>query len=334
MAVSRHPRAGLPPCSTEFRRFQSGAELAKEVVEGLVLSGKHEVRGLTRDFSKELTDKFPSISFFATTYEDKQHLVGLLKGVDVLLCFFSPMNDAEGKNQMRLIDAAIEAGVKRYMPSEWFTGTGLAAAVAEFPYMASKLAVRKYLEDLNRDKKVIEYTLVSPGMFMDYLAYPHATDAKHTPAFETFINMQEARGFYMEGHGNDKFTLTAIHDIVNVVLHAIDYEGAWPVNGGVVGETVSFSELIELGQKLRGKQFAIDVLDPKDVEAGNLKITKLDQITHPSIPPEQLEFFTKAAFVASLRAIASGGMVVDGEWNRLLPDYKFMTVEELLRKYF
>lgn len=133
------------------------------------------------------------------------------------------------------------------------SGTGLTAAIAGVPYMASKLIVRQHLEDLNRDEKVIEYSLISPGMFMDYLAYPHVTNSKHTALIETFVNMQDMRGFYMKGHENDKFTVTAIHDIVNVVLRIIDYEGAWPVNGGVVGETVSFSQLIELGQKLRGK---------------------------------------------------------------------------------
>ncbi|KAL8339716.1 hypothetical protein RB601_006022 [Gaeumannomyces tritici] len=311
------------------------SQLAREVLEGLMRSGKHELLGLCREITEEVAVWSGSVlSLSATTYEDKQELVRLLKSADVLLCFFSPMHDAEGKNQIRLIDAAVEAGVKRYVPSEWFAGAGLATAIADFPYMASKLAVRKYLEDLNRDKKVIEYTLLSPGMFMDYLAYPRSTDATHTRSFETFINMQEARGFYMEGHEHDSFTLTAITDIVNVVLRAIDYEGEWPVNGGVAGETVTIRQLIELGEKLRGKSFAIEVLDPKDVEAGDLKVTKLDRITHPSIPPEQLEYFTKAALAATLRAIATGGMVVDGEWNRLLPDYKFMTVEELLRKHF
>ncbi|KLU86069.1 hypothetical protein MAPG_05088 [Magnaporthiopsis poae ATCC 64411] len=234
---------------------------------------------------------------------------------------------------MRLIDAAVAAGVKRYIPSEWFTGTGLTTAIARLPHMASKLIVRQYLEDLNRDKQVIEYSLISPGMFMDYLAYPHVTNSKHTTIFETFVNMQDMRGFYMKGHGNDKFTVTAIHDIANVVLRVIDYEGAWPVNGGVVGETVSFSQLIELGQKLRGKQFAIDVLEPEDVEAGNLKVTKLDTIVHPSAPGNHDEY-TKAAFASVLCAVATGSMVVDGEWNRLLPDYRFMTVEEMLRKHF
>lgn len=82
-----------------------------------------------------------------------------------------------------------------------------------------------------------------------------------------------------------------------------------------------------------GKEFAIDVLDPDDVKAGKLKVTKLDRIVHPSIPQDHDEY-TKAMFASFLSAIATGGMVVDGEWNRLLPDYRFMTVEEMLRKHF
>lgn len=125
-------------------------ELAKEVVEALVAAEKHRILGLARKVltlavaahalmpkkanfqlttrSKQIPEelvqrwqKWPNMSFHPSTYESKQELISLLKDVDVVLCFFSPTSDLEGKAQMRLIDAAVEAGVKRYIPSEWFT---------------------------------------------------------------------------------------------------------------------------------------------------------------------------------------------------------------------
>jgi hypothetical protein len=54
-----------------------------------------------------------------TTYQDKYELVQLLKGVHTVLCFFTVHLDPGSETQKRLIDAAVEAGVKRYAPAEW-----------------------------------------------------------------------------------------------------------------------------------------------------------------------------------------------------------------------
>lgn len=45
----------------------------------------------------------------------------MLKGVHTVLCFIVVHLDPDNESQKRLIDAAIEAGVKRYAPSEWST---------------------------------------------------------------------------------------------------------------------------------------------------------------------------------------------------------------------
>ena len=52
-------------------------------------------------------------------YEDKSELAHLLSGVHTVLCFFLSHKDPKGVNQKRLIDAAVDAGVKRYAASEW-----------------------------------------------------------------------------------------------------------------------------------------------------------------------------------------------------------------------
>lgn len=56
-----------------------------------------------------------------TTYQDKSELVQILKGVHTVLCFIVVHMDPGNESQKRLIDAAVEARVKRYAPSEWST---------------------------------------------------------------------------------------------------------------------------------------------------------------------------------------------------------------------
>jgi len=54
-------------------------------------------------------------------YNDKSDLVKHLRGVQVVLSFVLTTTDPEGSVQKVLIDACIEAGVKRFAPSEWAT---------------------------------------------------------------------------------------------------------------------------------------------------------------------------------------------------------------------
>jgi hypothetical protein len=54
------------------------------------------------------------------------------------------------------------------------------------------------------------------------------------------------------GLDEDRITLTTVRDFANVVKRAVEYEGVWPVQGGMVGETVSVARLVELGEELRG----------------------------------------------------------------------------------
>lgn len=61
----------------------------------------------------------PGVTWAQTSYKDKAELVQLFKGADVVLNFISPTNDPGSEVSIRVIDAVVEAGVRRYAPSEW-----------------------------------------------------------------------------------------------------------------------------------------------------------------------------------------------------------------------
>lgn len=56
----------------------------------------------------------------------------------------------------------------------------------------------------------------------------------------------------LEGGEETRLCLITVEDLANVVAAAIDFEGEWPVIGGVRGSEVSLGQLITLGEKLRG----------------------------------------------------------------------------------
>lgn len=54
-------------------------------------------------------------------YTDLTCLVAALEGVQVVISFILPFADEENVAQRTLIDACIQAGVRRFAPSEWAT---------------------------------------------------------------------------------------------------------------------------------------------------------------------------------------------------------------------
>ena len=88
-------------------------------------------------------------------------------------------------------------------------------------------------------------------MFLDYLASPHKT-AKHVTPLDTFIDFQNRRAIVVEGHEDAIMTYTAVRDIAGLVARAVEYEGEWPKVGGIRGNRVTVSQIIKIGEKIRG----------------------------------------------------------------------------------
>lgn len=134
-------------------------------------------------------------------------------------------------------------------------------------WWAGKESTRQYLRKVNENRKVrrryrtsmlnlsflqvLEYILFQPGLFLDYLAFPYKT-AKHIDPLQTIFDYQNCRAVVVEGHENAIMTLTTAADIAAVVARVVDYKGAWPEIGGIRGNRVTFSRVIEIGERVRG----------------------------------------------------------------------------------
>ncbi|KAM0552699.1 hypothetical protein ACHAPJ_007796 [Fusarium lateritium] len=239
--------------------------------------------------------------------------------------------DPGSETQKRLINAAVEAGVKRYAPSEWATGVKLASSLDVMSWYTGKIEVVDYLENLNSKNKVIEYTRFQPGGFMDYLAHPFKT-SRYLTTTAVNVDFEKQRAIVVEGTLDDEVVYTSSEDVANVVTRAIDYEGEWPVVGGISGNRITVRELLQIGENIRGKPFAIDWLKLEDLEAGELKTDNYPRLPLPSIPKDQIEAFSKMVITGTLISFHRGVWAVSDEWNQLLPDYKFTQVKDLLEK--
>ncbi|KAM0273967.1 hypothetical protein ACHAQH_008087 [Verticillium albo-atrum] len=265
----------------------------------------------------------PGVTWVKTDYEDKKQLTETLQGVDTVLSFVVVHLDVGNVAQKNLIDASIAAGVRRIAPSEWFSAT-----FKHLSWYDGKLEVREYLKELNKNKKVIEYSLFQPGFFLDYFLYPHKS-TKHIKPIELPIGFSKRRALLVEGSEDSRLTLTTVKDIVQVVVRAIDYEDVWPVQGGIRGDEITLGDLISLGEKIRGP-FKVERLQAEDLEAGIIKSDWKILAEHPAIDPAEAEAWGTTFVTKILLTLPAGTMTVSDDWNKLLPEHKFTGVEEFL----
>ncbi|KAJ9148506.1 NAD(P)-binding protein [Pleurostoma richardsiae] len=219
-----------------------------------------------------------------------------------------------------------DKGVNRFAPSEYAS-----AGTVHMPWWAGKEEIRKYLRKVNENRKVLEYTLFQPGLFLDYLASPYKT-ARHVAPLDTVFDFQNRRAIIVDGHEDAIMTLTTAADLAAVVARAVDYEGEWPEIGGISGNRVTFSRVIEIGEKIRGGPFTIDKVKLQDLEAGVLKTSWALTKKHGAIAEEQASGFFTAVPIGMLLSSVEGAWDVSDELNQLFADYKFEEIDAFLTK--
>ncbi|GME45413.1 hypothetical protein BKA56DRAFT_490115 [Neofusicoccum parvum] len=289
--------------------------IAQDVIEGILAKNKHE---------PVAEPEANGVHWIQVDYHSNESLQEGLHGVEVVVCFYSGAEAVEAiEAQKRLIDACIAAGVKRYAPAEWASN-----CESSFSSYAFKKDVRKYLQEVNKERQVLEYTLFQPGLFLNYFAHPHQT-TKHWSTTCMYIDLDNRRAL-CAGDGNYPITLTTVEDMAGVIAESLDYQGKWPVVGGMRGTHTTLAELIELAQAIRGPM-KVETLSPQDLAAGELRASWYPIFEHRAITPSLQDQMSKNGTIEFLLSAADGSWAVSDEWNKLLPEYRFTTAEEYLR---
>ncbi|TQN64901.1 hypothetical protein CSHISOI_10513 [Colletotrichum shisoi] len=243
----------------------------------------------------------PGVTWVKADYQDPKQLANILQGVDTVLSFVIAHLDPGNVAQRNLIDASVAAGVRRFAPSEWFS-----SSFEHLAWYHGKIEVRDYLKELNKDKKVLEYTLFQPGIIMNYFTFPHRS-SKHVQPIEFPISFEKRRALIVDGSEDARINLTTIDDIVHVVTKAIDYEVEWPVIGGMRGSEITLGQFVALGEKIRGP-FYVQRLQAEDLKAGVIKSDWRLKFEHPSVDPSEAEAFGTMFLSSILLAFEAGAM--------------------------
>lgn len=132
------------------------------MLPALAAAKTFEITVLTRSSSNH---SFPSdVNVVQTTYSESE-LVDIFRGQDAVISTVGATGFSE---QQGYIDAAIKAGVKRFIPSELSTNT-LSSAVRELvPVFEQKKVILDYLKE--KETTGLTWTALGTGPVLDWVS--------------------------------------------------------------------------------------------------------------------------------------------------------------------
>ncbi len=140
----------------------AGGHLGPAILSAFDADPHFTVSVLTRNSSKSTFPSHIKVHRISDEYPEAE-LLQAFKGQDAVI---STIQTASVKLQETIIDAAIKAGVKRFVPSEFGSDTLNEKAVAIIPqYFAGKVNAVKYLEE--KEKEGLTWTAFITGTFFD-----------------------------------------------------------------------------------------------------------------------------------------------------------------------
>lgn len=127
----------------------AGGSIGQHITQALLSHGKHKVTAITREDS---SNKLPSglHHIKKVNYDDRNSLINAMKGQDALIITMKPM--APPDSQIKIIDAAVEAGVEYIMPNEYGIDVNNKSLAEETMVGAKVLEAREYIEKVGKGK--------------------------------------------------------------------------------------------------------------------------------------------------------------------------------------
>lgn len=138
------------------------------ILEGFTSASQFNVTVLTRSSS---TATFPAkFSIRKTDYSDAD-LVAAFKGQDAVISVVGMGGFTE---QKKFIDAAVAAGVKRFIPSEFSANTLSPAVLKLLPVFSQKKEILEYLK--TKESSGLTWTAIWTALLFDWVGFTNSVD--------------------------------------------------------------------------------------------------------------------------------------------------------------
>ncbi|KAK7710200.1 hypothetical protein SLS64_002313 [Diaporthe eres] len=278
---------------------------------------------LTRkDSSKEENSLAP---VFNVDYSDIGALKSFLEehNVHTVISAFGITATSLATSQLNLIKAADASSVtRRFIPSSF-----------AIPYPEDGVAILPPLEHYFTSLKALEATslewaVVHNGTFLDYFAPPSLKT--HHPHSVLVVDMEHnAAG--IPGDGNAPVTLTYTFDVARFVVAALDL-GAWPRELRVVGDELTFNQLVAIAEEVKGVKFEVAYDSVENLRASQITELPGHTASYDKFPRERLQWFL--AIFELWMATGRGRVPREGTLNEMFPEIKPLTAREMIERYW
>lgn len=205
-----------------------------------------------------------SVKTVQVDYASVPSLVNALKsnGIDAIVSNLPKHDD-----QPPLIDAAIEAGVKRFLPSDFGSNLSGNANVAKLPVFQGKVLVQDYLK---KKQDQIDWTVIVNGVFFDW-------------GLE--------KGFLVNKHGgpttlfddpNTKISTTTLADVGKAVAGVLKHPAETKNTTVYVQSTsISQNELLAIAKKVKpGMEITTENVDTEELLKSSLASLEKGEDVH------------------------------------------------------
>ncbi|KAL9088594.1 MAG: hypothetical protein Q9165_006114 [Trypethelium subeluteriae] len=192
------------------------------------------------------------MTVYVVDYNNAESLRFALSGIDIVV------STILGPNQLRLIEAAIRARVRRFIPAE-FEGNPRLRPVGD-PLDRGRHAARDLLQQY---RNRIQSMPIICGIFYERFQ-PGGLNAARIGATSGFSregdyimdinNMTAQVPVYNRNSQYTTICMTSVRDVARLVVRALDLE-RWPPELSIHGERMTVKDVVNLVSNLKGEHF-------------------------------------------------------------------------------
>ena len=235
------------------------------ILKALLATKVVEIQVLTRPTSSHTFPSHPNLKVQKADYTSHNDLVSQLRGQDAVICTLA---DDAVHIQFQIIEAAFEAGVRRFIPNEWGSHD-IPAPVPEMePSIPERKAVIALLDEKSKvaeeQGKDFHWTGINCGVFFDWALYASFLD----------ITLPPSKTALIWDEGTNTFSATNLETVVKAVVVILADAEKETRNRFVYIQNFATSqqEILDVLEKVRGEKWVIERTSAQEQfeVAGNL----------------------------------------------------------------
>ncbi|KAK5993732.1 Oxidoreductase BOA1 [Cladobotryum mycophilum] len=280
--------------------------MGSTILSEILATGKHKVVVLSRSEQPSLEKE--GVIVRAVDYKSIDQLTEALRGVHTVISCVWSFGPEVTTTQLALLEASKAAGVKRFVPSDW--------AINKYDivdYYANKAPVWKAVQESG-----LEYTRFICGIWMNCWGSGAPNDEavagyRGPPFMIDFKN----RTVSIPGDGTQKVAFTEMRDIGKFVAASLDL-AQWIPDTFIVSDSLSYNELVELAEKVTGREF----------EKSPYPVSQIESVLKDNSNFEQV-FFNQF-----LKLITNGDLDIEQSVGKNVPSIEMTKAENYLVKYW